>query len=210
MNKIFRILVVFFVLTLVVGIGISVTGIDDCSSLEDMTLDGDYELTGNIDCGTIDNFDPVGDDTNPFAGTLDGQGFNITNLNINRPDENYIGLFGYTEQDSEIENLIIENIEIIGKDNVGGLVGYNDGEITNSSTEGTITGEDYTGGLTGYKRFGEIKNSHSTANITGGDYTGGLTGYNRNPITNSYATGLNEIAVMLLFILGLGYYINKN
>lgn len=30
------------VLLLSIGVGISAMGIDDCSSLEDMTLDGDY------------------------------------------------------------------------------------------------------------------------------------------------------------------------
>ena len=67
-------------------------------------LDGDYELTRNLDfndpnsyvSGAVNNnyrsnqnssnqgWEPIGDDTDAFAGTFEGNGFTINNLYINR------------------------------------------------------------------------------------------------------------------------------
>ena len=75
----------------------------------------------------------------------------------------------------------------------GILTAYNDGTILNSYSTGQIYGYDaYLGGLAGYNDdIGDIKNSHSSATITGDDYSyaGGLVGDNYGIISDSYATG---------------------
>ena len=41
----------------------------------------------------------------PFVGTFDGQGHEIRDLFINRPDENYVGLFRYVGEEGVVENV---------------------------------------------------------------------------------------------------------
>ena len=77
--------------------------------------------------------------------------------------------------------------------NVGGLVGWNEGTITNSYTEVSVLGEDGSvsvGGLAGNNRSGAmIENSYATGTVSGGSFVGGLAGNNNGTITNSYARG---------------------
>jgi hypothetical protein len=74
-------------------------------------------------------FEPVGtyeeDNLNArFTGTFDGQGFTISDLFINRPIGNCIGLFGCISDESKINNVVIDHADITGKNSVGVLVGY--------------------------------------------------------------------------------------
>jgi The GLUG motif len=68
----------------------------------------------------------------PFAeitGTFDGNNHKITNLTINGGA--YVGLFGYINSNScSVKNLGFENCSVSGKYYVGGLVGENDGSLT--------------------------------------------------------------------------------
>jgi len=60
------------------------------------------------------------------------------------PDsENAIGFFGYIGEMGEVKNLGLENISVIGNDNVGGLAGYNLGGIHYSYVTGNVMGENY-------------------------------------------------------------------
>jgi hypothetical protein len=67
-----------------------------------------------------------------FTGTLDGQGYKISDLYINRPDEDYVAIFRCVADNGVIKNVIIDNAKIIGSENAGILVG-----ITHAFTEGT-------------------------------------------------------------------------
>jgi hypothetical protein len=79
---------------------------------------------------------------------------------------------------------------VTGRNGVGGLVGYNDGgDISNSSATGAVTGDDSVGGLVGENLNGDISNSYASSAVTGDDYTGGLVGENDGDISNSYSTG---------------------
>ena len=79
-------------------------------------------------------------------------------------------------------------------DNVGGLVGLNNGTIQNSSATGKTDGgggNDLVGGLVGYN-IGTIGNSYATGKVIGGagnDRIGGLVGVVASIIQSSYATG---------------------
>jgi hypothetical protein len=49
------------------------TMITNCAGLQSMSLSGNYQLANDItDCGA--NFTPIGNDSAPFTGTLDGNG----------------------------------------------------------------------------------------------------------------------------------------
>lgn len=64
-------------------------------------LSADYVLVNDLDENTEGfatyqsgaGFEPIGDSTTPFTGSLDGQGFKISGLFINRVD-GFSGLFG--------------------------------------------------------------------------------------------------------------------
>jgi len=125
-----------------------------------------------------------------FTGTYNGNSYTISNLYINRPDEDDIGLFGYTTGTVALQNITLANINVTGKDRVGGLVGHNYGTINDSSASGTVDGISGVGGLVGMNN-GTISNSSTTVAVVGADYIGGLVGINSvwGAISNSYASG---------------------
>jgi len=77
-------------------------------------------------------WEPIGTSDDRFTGSFDGQVYEIRDLFINRPDENYVGLFGFVDKGGAIENVGVVNATVAGKQHVGGLVGINEGTVTNS------------------------------------------------------------------------------
>ena len=94
-----------------------------------------------------------------FNGTLYGQGYEIRNLFINRPDEHGVGLFVAVEQSGVIENIGVTNATVIGKSIVGGLVGGNEGTVSDSYSSSSVTGNLVVGGLVGWND-GTVSNSY--------------------------------------------------
>ena len=130
-----------------------------------------------------------------FTGSLDGNGYTISNLRITRDGVNNIGLFG-NASGATIKNLNLNNVDIRGANNVGGLVGYAKAntviEGCSITGAGQITGTGSVGGIAGRADNMTICRSFSTANVTGtGENIGGLAGYNRlaSTITQSYSSG---------------------
>ena len=149
-----------------------------------------YKLTADIDLSSYDNWEPIGSFTTNFNGKMDGNGFKITNLKIDRQGQVDIGLFGCST--GIITNIILIGVVIVGGVNVGGLAGDNlSGSISNSYATGSVTGTDRVGGLVGSNVIGTISNSYATGSVTGNDKVGGLVGsnYYSGTISNSYATG---------------------
>jgi hypothetical protein len=134
---------------------------------------------------------PIGNATTSFNGTYDGQGFAISGLYINRPTANYIGLFGYTGSSAILQSIILEDVNITGKQEIGGLIGVNSGTIKNCYVTGSVEGINHVGGLVGSNIAGLIENSCSSSDVTGTETRiGGLVGWNlTGTIENSYSTG---------------------
>ncbi len=188
------------------GQTITITTIDDLQKIGNdaaFPLDGDYELGSDIDATATSTWDagagfaPIGDDTTPFTGTFDGQGYVIRSLTIDRPATDYVGLFGYASG-AMMKDTGIEKAAITGDDYTGGLVGYNEyGEISNCYSAGEIEGDSdgsadtdgYVGGLVGSSYFGSIKACESAARVRGNYYfTGGLVGYNEYAVISNCST----------------------
>jgi hypothetical protein len=140
----------------------------------------------------------AGDYVTGFRGTFDGQGYEIRNLFINRPGEDYVGLFGLFEAAGVIQDIGAVNTTVIGAEYVGGLVGFNKGTVSNSYSTGSVTGNERVGGLVGKNHNGTVNNSYSSSSVTGDEYVGGLAGLNVLPpstaprggtVSNSYSTG---------------------
>lgn len=168
-------------------------------------LGGNYVLGDDIDASATSSwsngFVSIGDYSNSFQGSFDGLGHTISNLYINRPSQDNIGLFGYAYR-ATIQNIGLTAVNINGGNYVGGLVGYNAsyGTIKNSYTTGNVNGSINSteqdrkgiGGLVG-NNDGTVENSYSTVSVTGtgNGALGGLVGVNHNNgvITNSYSSG---------------------
>ena len=179
---------------------LAATQITTCTELQNIRddLGGEYYLGNDIDCtGTSGwnggaGFVPIGNGSNNFTGTFDGQGYKITGLYINRSSSDFVGLFGLTNSGSEIKNVGLEEVNVNGSC-AGGLVGGTDGgTIANCYSSGSVRGDRYVGGLVGINyRAAKIANSYSTGSVNGDINVGGLVGYNflEGTITNCYSTG---------------------
>ena len=183
-------------------------------------LDGYYKLTTNINMYGVD-FEPIGNEyEGSFTGTIDGVGYTISNLNINLPDNKYVGFVGYLE--GTVKNLNIANVNAYGYRYVGGIVGYAEegSEIYSCSVSGTVGGEYRVidlnvGGIVGCS-YADISDCISDSDVEGnggkvggivgysyatilncknnstvkGQYSGGIVGYNNNEVINSINTGI--------------------
>ncbi|OXS55318.1 hypothetical protein B1A99_23910 [Cohnella sp. CIP 111063] len=155
-------------------------------------LNAYFELGGDIDLsleyGADEGWEPIGTTSDPFIGILDGNGYKIKGLHINRPSQNEVGLFGVAGNGAEISNVRLENIEVTGNSSVGGLVGMNGGAINNVYVSGAVTGSDWVGGLAG-ANAGNISQSYARSQVEGANFAGGLVGANDGNISDSYASG---------------------
>ena len=164
-----------------------------------------FEQAANIDAAASSSwnsgagFVPIGNSTNKFTGSYNGQGYIIDGLYINRSTSD-IGFFGYL-LGADIDNLNLTNLEITGGDATSGLCGTADEGTTidDCETAGSITGGINVGGVVGLcTNRVLINNCSSTAIVDGAVSTGGFVGRNMNAdedddnkpvITNCYATG---------------------
>lgn len=177
--------------------------ISNCEQLQNIKnkLNGNYYLASNIDCSDSKDwneglgFEPIGKDMQDiFYGKFDGKGYSVSNLYINRPDENNVGLFGYSE--GTISNLGLVNVDITGDWNVGALSGeHSSGEIFKVYSTGKVSGGNLVGGLIGGLNSYSYSNavvsrSYSSANVYGEANVGGFVGVDMGTtITNCYASG---------------------
>lgn len=179
--------------------------------------EGAFESTGQFYNGG-DYWSPVGNDTTKFLGSYDGQGYIITGLRIKRPNEDDVGFFGHigyeaTSGTTEIKNLGLIDVEVVGGRGSGTLVGRVTGNIYTKimncyASRGSVVGDGATGGLVGSSNsyvtspgnrqqhptisqcFANIDVSWSQKNPSGADKFGGLVGCTqRGYVFNSYARG---------------------
>lgn len=121
------------------------------------------------------SWEPIGNTTNKYMGTFDGNNKTITNLYINANQE-YSGLFGYTFI-STIKNLTFVNANVTNTNSFTGiLVGYGYGgtyQNIMTSTSCEVNGGDGTGGIAG-KLAGNAYNCVNYATVQGKEQVGGL------------------------------------
>ena len=134
---------------------------------------------------------PVGDEQAPFEGSFDGGHRRLQGLVIERPGADYVGLFGHLARGSRVERLGVVDISVVGRVYVGGIAGYNRGQIEQSYLSGEVTGQQRVGGLAGRNDIGaSFSNSYSLAAVSGASRVGGLVGMNYGAtLSYSYAAG---------------------
>ena len=133
---------------------------------------------------------PIGSESQPFAGSFDGNGYTISGLQINRDTTDNQGLFGVTSSSAVISNAGLLNAKVEGRAKVAGLVGTNQGQVGYSYVVGNIKAESRlgtAGGLVASNDGGDIIGSYAISEVSGASSLGGLVGDNRGRIINSYA-----------------------
>ncbi|SNT25916.1 The GLUG motif-containing protein, partial [Anaerovirgula multivorans] len=169
-----------------------------------------YRLGNDIDLDE-EEWEPVGNSSMPFSGTLDGNGYSISNLHINKGTVDYVGLMAYTNN-ADFRNIKIDDISVSGKNYVGALVGYAKGVNLFSNIcigSGEINATSYIGGLAGLIEGGNVEYSSTEVNIVAtSSYGGGLIGHSRTDISKSVAFG--KVAVTSNYAGGLVGYIASN
>ena len=164
------------------------------------TLKG--RLTADIDMKDIAAFDPIGcgptyNKTNPggvdnvgFAGTFDGQGFNISNIKVVDAKSAAIGIFGVVT--GTVKNLGVIGLSYTSTDDcrAGGIAGtvtasaQSAGLIDNCfvANSSIITDNRVCGGVVGAVCGGTVQNCYGfNNNVSGyGDRFGGITGDSKN------------------------------
>ena len=64
-----------------------------------------------------------------------------------------------------VQNLKLENVNINGGSNAGGIAGSNNGTITGCMVTGTVSGQDNVGGVVGYNNHGTVENCYWKADL---------------------------------------------
>ena len=161
-------------------------------------------------------WEPIGTSDDGFTGSFDAQGHEIRDLFINRPDQDYVGLFGHIAWVRYIDNVgVVENVgmveaDVTGSSLVGTLAGHNAGLVNNSYSSGSVSGYERVGGLVGWNQA-TLSNSYSSCGVTGSTRVGGLTGdnwYYKGIVSNSYSTGSVTGTTRVGGLVGINYYGN--
>ena len=144
-----------------------------------------YRLENDIDAAPTaqtnwhegQGFLPVGDSASPFLGALDGGGYAIRGLRIDRADAS--GLFGVVGASGRISNLGVDGGEVEGDSMVGLLAARIEagGVIEGAWGRGRVRGSDNVGGLAGYLADGAtMRRSWFGGYVRGVRNVGGLVG----------------------------------
>lgn len=163
-----------------------------------VTTNGDYSNPERLKTNAVlldnitllDNWTPVGTNTNRYTGTFDGNRYTISNLKIDSSDSYYLGLFGSVAETGVVKDLTLSNVVISGATYIGGITGNNYGTIENCSLiEGSISGDSSVGGIAGYN-WSTISDCSASGSIIGMyGYTGGIAGGNRGEIIACHNAG---------------------
>jgi hypothetical protein len=207
------------------GEGVFLVG--NCFELQNIRvkLAESYELLNDIDCtGTLSwdsakGFEPIGNSEEPFTGTVDGKGYTVAGLYLNRNANNQ-AMFGNLK-DATIRNINFDSPKVTGRNNVAVVAAYGKGAtlenigIVNANIESDkkfaaglvgeaenttvisakvdleINGNRNIGGIAGKFTTGTVDKSYSYGIITGNRFVGGLLGHNTSStISNSYSEGI--------------------
>jgi len=187
---------------------LKLVSVGDCTSSDSYRLvaDIDATLSAKENCvGKVcKGFEPIGseaDEANPdsFKGYFFGSGHYISGLYINRPKQDWVGLFSYITTNGHVDSIALKAEHVRGHMYVGGLAGELDGTVNAASVtaDSVLSDSDYVGGLVGMAAGSNngfdsayIANSFASAIVTGDFCVGGLVGIvEGEPILHSYSKG---------------------
>ncbi|MDZ4121784.1 MAG: GLUG motif-containing protein [Candidatus Cloacimonadaceae bacterium] len=122
---------------------------------------------------------PIGSVNEPFTGSYNGDGFQISNLMINRMAARQ-GMFGFAENAS-FQNINLRDVDITGSNMIGALLGRGEYcQVINCSVNGRIHGLDCIGAMIGDAWFSLIHTCTVDLAIQGNEAVGGISGWAYN------------------------------
>jgi hypothetical protein len=195
-------------------------------------LTADLDLTGVDVDGDGKGWLPIGywGSGAFFNGAFDGQGHTISNMTINRPDnDNGVGLFGAIDPDSDgaawdhdqVKNLALVDINIIGGISTGGLVGVilatgiaHGYSINNCYVTGVVQGVRRVGGFVGYSNNGYFLNCYTEVAVDCPNSQceiGGFIGYDTigSDCVNCYSMGAVTVSAPVTEDTNVGGFVGK-
>jgi len=189
-----------------------VYGLQGIGSPSGNLLADSFVLTNDIDATSTSGwnggagFTPIGNETTPFTGNLEGNDHTINGLTVNLPSGD-AALFGETGSFTIISDVKLTADSITGN-NAAGLVAINYGFVESSSASGTVSGAASSvdvGGLVALN-YGVIFGSSSDGVVQGGANSGadgGLVGANPGTVELSFSTasvtGSNDVGGLVGF-----------
>lgn len=140
----------------------------------------------------------------PFSGSFDGNGHEIRNILVYGTDPNVaIGLFGSVDADrgpsdgdraGRIENASLVDATVIGRRQVGGLVGsMASGLVRGVETSGTVIGRAVVGGVVGFgpnyeaPDWAGIRDVRCSGTVRGESAVGGAVGHSYGGLEDTHA-----------------------
>lgn len=139
-------------------------------------LQSDIDLSGR-------NITPIGNEVTPFYAHFSGDGHKISNLIINQPDSDNVGLFGYVS--GWLYDIITENGSITGRNNVGGIFGYASGTRGRCVNGNAVSGVRNVGGICGESQTPVI-DGINIGTVTGTENVGAICGSENDNVKNCW------------------------
>ena len=156
---------------------------------------GVLKTDGSLNNGSFAQWTPIGNNSNRYTGTFDGNNKTISGLYYSGSG-NYVGLFGCVGEDGVVKDVSVADSYIgvtTTSENalyIGGISGHNEGHLEGCTFTGTLTAKNnttnnvysYAGGISG-SNIGTIERCINYGKITGGGYNpivGGICGGDYN------------------------------
>jgi len=168
-----------------------IANVDHLQAIRNAPNTAHYKLINNIDASATSTWNN-GQGFNPiawFGGKIDGDGFTVSNLVLNRPGLYQAALITHIGSYGVVEKINFSNTSITGGNQTAVVAGTLAGNINNVTITGNVTGQSHVGGIAGQVDGGGIvSNVLFSGNVNGSNnFIGGLTG-----LLNSSASILNS------------------
>lgn len=157
-----------------------IADINQLQSIRNAPNSSHFRLVNDINASVTNSwnggqgFNPIG----WFNGTIDGSGFTVSGLVINRPGFYQSSLITQLGSDGIVKNINFNTVYINGGGRTASIVGTLAGKIENTTVSGVVIGSGTVGGITGIINSGGIVsnvNFSGTVNSSN-EYAGGITG----------------------------------
>jgi hypothetical protein len=174
--------------------------------------DQSFELVADIDASETASwfdgkgFQPIGEfPFRPFTGRLDGNGFSISGLSIDRSNEEDVAIFAATNG-ANISNLVLTGMMVTGGIRAAGLIGSAEGTtLSNISVTAEIVTPNNAGGAVAYidGSPSSLTDIRTNVVIRNSYYAGGLVGSVRSATSITRCESRGQ-AFNCTFVGGLG------
>lgn len=169
-----------------------------------------FKQTADLDLGGIQNADgtwstaskqwvPIGNKSNKFSGTFDGNGYVISNLYYNNNTTEYVGLFGVIN--GSLKNITLASGFVYGYQYASGICGYTTGsaKVTCCANNATVYGKmERNGGVVAYIEGNTIvDNCINYGLVSAFNFSGGVVGFcNTTNTTVSNCVNVGQVFTM--------------